>query len=284
MQPIRKILVPTDFSQESIAALTFAALFARAFKAEITLLHIMESYEHNTVLDNLGVSMTDVLREGIEKKLDELISEHTLLQEVNLTTRIEQGKVHRVVHDIVEDDAFDLVVMGTHGASGIRDFEKFVLGSNAYRIVNTSKVPVITIRNPERSKRIERIVLPLDITKQTTQKVDFAIELAKTFHANIQIVALTEFLDDFNPNIDRLPKELMAVEEKVQAAGIDCTAVYIKYKDVAKGVVEFTDNVRGDLIVIMTRQENIIEEWLIGSHARKIIGQSQVPVLSVRPQ
>lgn len=281
---LQKILVPTDFSNESLTALDHAALFAHTYDAEIVLLHVVETYEFNAVLDNLGTSYEEIVKKGIEEKIQQLITERDNLKGVTISSRIESGKVHRKVLAVAEELSADLIVMGTHGASGIGHLEKMVLGSNAYRIVNGSSIPVLTIRDANKKPRVERIILPLDITKKTMQKVKTAIDIAKKFKAHIYIVAITEFLDDFNPNIDRIPKELEAVEHRVNAAGIECTAAEIKYRDVAKGVIGYAENVRGDLIVIMTRQENLIEELILGSHARKIVSQSHVPVLSVRPQ
>lgn len=281
---LQKILVPTDFSNESLTALDHAARFAHTYDAEIILLHVVETYEFNAVLDNLGTSYEEIVKKGIEDKIQQLITERDNLKGITISSRIESGKVHRKVLAVADEISADLIVMGTHGASGIGHLEKMVLGSNAYRIVNGSSIPVLTIRDANKKPRVERIILPLDITKKTMQKVKTAIDIAKKFNAHIYIVAITEFLDDFNPNIDRIPKELEAVEHRVNAAGIACTAAEIKYRDVAKGVIGYAENVRGDLIVIMTRQENLIEELILGSHARKIVSQSHVPVLSVRPQ
>lgn len=283
MTNYRKILVPTDFSNESLAALQHAVLMAGVTEAEITLLHVMETYDYNAVLDNLGMDYKDVIRKGIESKLQEILDQHPDWDHLTITPRLEAGKVHRVIHRISSEEDMDLVVMGTHGASGIGDVEKMVLGSNAYRVVNGTPVPVLTIRDAKKPARLERIILPLDISKKTTQKVRTAIDLAKRFNASIYIVAIIEFFDDFNPNVDRIPKELEMVEHQVRAAGVECTAAQIKYQDVAKGVIQYGEQVRGDLIVIMTRQENLLEEWILGSHARKIVSQSPIPVLSVRP-
>lgn len=277
------ILVPTDFSENSLGALKYAAFVAKAFNAKLHVLHVLETYEFNTTLKNLGVSYEEVVQQGIQQKLEELQSREATLQGLEMETHLRKGKVHRVVSNMVEENNIDLVVMGTHGASGLGDLEKYVLGSNAYRTVHTSKVPVLTIRDPKRIRPIERILLPVDITKSTTQKVGMAIEWAKKFDARIDVIAVTEFLDDFNPQIDRVPEELEAVEAAITKAGVDCQVASIKYKDVVNGVIEYGEQVRADLMVIMTRQENLLNELVLGSHARKVISESPIPVLSVRP-
>lgn len=280
---LQRILLPTDFSDESLTAMRHAAMYARQFDAELVVLHVLETYAYNAVLDNLGTSYQEIVGKGIEEKLWSLITDQEDMVDLSIQVRIEEGKVHRVIRAVAEEEDISLIVMGTHGASGAGHLDKMVLGSNAYRVMNSSTVPVLTIRNAQKHARVERIVLPLDITKKTTLKVNAAIDMAKKFGASIYLVAITEFFDDFNPKIDRVPKALEEVEHRISAAGISCSAAQIKYKDVAKGVIDYADEVRADLIIIMTRQETILEEWLLGSHARKIISQSTVPVLSLRP-
>lgn len=284
MNQFRKILVPTDFSAESMAALNYAGLFATTFKAEIILLHVLETYEYNAVLDNLGVKYEDVVKQGVEEKLKGIISGNKVLAKATIRTLLLSGKVHRVIHQVAREEGADLIVMGTHGASGVGDLEKFMLGSNAYRTVNGSQIPVLTVRHPDKAKKIERIILPLDITKQTTQKVDFAIEIAKRFKARIYVVSVTEFLDDFNPQINKIPLELEQVEAKLNEAGVENVIGEMRYRDVAKGILEFAAETQGDLILIMTRQETLFGELIVGSHARKIINQSELPVLSIQPR
>jgi nucleotide-binding universal stress UspA family protein len=283
MAEINKILVPTDFSEGSLGALYHAATIAKTFDASIILIHIVESYSQNTTLKDLGLDYSDILKKGIEQKLSELAKSHNSLNNLQIKTKIEEGKVHRVIRKMVDELNIDLVVMGTHGATGVSEIDKFVLGSNAYRTVNASKVPVLTIRNTDRNVKINKILLPIDLTKSTEMKVGAAIEWGKKFNAKIEILAVSEFFDEFNPKIDRLPEQLDQIGRKLTYEGIENNTAYIENRDIAAAVIEYSNEVKADLIIIMTRQETLLNEWILGSHARRIVTHSEIPVLSIRP-
>lgn len=281
---IKNILVPIDFSDVSLDALKFAGAIASAMQAEIEILHVMETYKDNTSLANLE-NYEDALRSAIEKKLIDFRVKHSNLWGIQMTTELKSGKIHKVIQDEVHDKNIDLVVMGTHGSSGLDDFNKFILGSNAYRTVNISSVPVITIKKASDKTTFKNILLPLDITKSTTKKVDMAIDWAKKFGSTIHIVSVIEFFDEFRKNLDDMHAQLDEVADKIEEAGVKCTTAMLRNKrDVARAVVEYSEELDIDLIIIMTRQENLIEELVFGTHSRKVISQSRIPVLSVRPQ
>lgn len=283
MIELKKILVPTDFSAVALSALLTAGKLAKQAQAEVVALHAIETYDYNTTLENLGITYKEVLSQTVKKKMEELIEKNEELQDIKISHQMESGKTHKVINQIAQEENCDLIVMGTHGASGIGHIEKFVLGSNAYRVVNSSKLPVLTIRRDQPISAISTILLPLDLSKNTTQKVNTAISIAKLFNASIHAITVTEFFDDFNPKIDSMDTKLGKVEEEITNAGIDCTIASIQHKDVAAGVMDYANENAADLIVIMTRQESIINEFFLGSHSRKVIGQSQIPVLSLRP-
>lgn len=286
MKEIKKILVPTDFSDVAQGALLSAGWIAHKTGAELIVLHALETYEFNTTLDNLGLTYVEILKQTVSKKLEELTTQNEQLQGLKISQRMEKGKIHKVISETAIEENCNLIVMGTHGASGISDFNRYLLGSNANRTVNVSDIPVLTIRKNEPIHRVSNILLPLDLTKTTTQKVSTAIALAKVFDATIHAITITELFDGFNPKVDQMDAKLGKVEEEIAANGIACTTASIENKDIAEGVMSYATDPQNaiDLIVIMTRQENLFNEFIPGAHSRKIIGQSPIPVLSMRPK
>ena len=93
-----------------------------------------------------------------------------------------------MINKITEDDKADMIVMVTHGASGIGNLSKFVLGSNAYPVVHGAHCTVVTSRERTDSLQFKTYVLPLEITKETSQKVELAIEWANRFDATIHLI------------------------------------------------------------------------------------------------
>src|SRR6187399_2676121 len=128
---INKILVPIDFSEISIHALEYAALIARQAEAEILLLHVFESYSHNTMLE-MVVDFTDIMEKGIQDKMDEIKSKNANLKGVTIHSKVATGKIHSEIERVAREEDIKLIVMGTHGVSGVTNIAKFIIGSNAY--------------------------------------------------------------------------------------------------------------------------------------------------------
>lgn len=280
---IKKILVPIDFSEISVNAIDYAALIAKKFDAGITLLHIVESYKFNTAL-KVNPKMNLIIRDGIKVKLKKLIKKSEPLKGLVVKRMITDGKIYNEIVNTAKKKKFDLVVMGTHGTSTIREFEKFMLGSNAYRVVHGSPCPVITVRDKKTKTEFKNILLPLDMTKETTQKVGLAVALAKTFNSNIHIVSVSTSLDELTMDLENQMKRLNEVKELLKASKIRFTAHLMRDMDISQGILFHAQKVRADLIVILTKEENRLKEFLIGSNAREIITHSKIPVLSVIPE
>jgi len=280
---LSKILVPIDFSELSMDALDYASVIANELNGELVLLHVIESYQYNSSF-RPDVTSEDIISKGVEIKLQEIAREHGVGSNVNLTTLNKAGKIYKTITEVVEEEEIDLVIMGTHGATGIGSFGTYVLGTNAYRVVQLCKCPVITLRQKIHDGMFEKILLPLDLTKDTTQKVDVAIEIAKMFGADIHVLAVSTFLDEFTEHVPRLQREMTVVVNKIRQEGVDCHSMVESNENPAHAILAYTEKHDIDLIVIMTKQEKSWNEIFVGSSAKRVISASPVPVLSLKPQ
>jgi nucleotide-binding universal stress UspA family protein len=280
---LKKILVPTDFSDLSLTALRYAASMAKHSDAEITLLHVMQPYEHEAILNKI-IDFKGTLQKAIQEKLNEIKKATPDLLGVPVTVKIVEGKIYEAIENIVKEEDLDLIVMGTHGAGGLGNLEKYVLGTNAYRTVHVSGCPVITLREVKEKIAYDNIILPLDMTKETKQKVDTAIKIAKVLGSTIHVVSVTTFVDEFRYNLSEIKGLLQEVADKVKAAGVKVVTEMLRHDDIADSILKYSEEVNADLVVIMTRQEGKLNDIVVGSSARKIITKSKVPVLSLRPR
>jgi nucleotide-binding universal stress UspA family protein len=145
---IKKILVPTDFSPFSEVAIDHAAVLAKAFKAEVVLIHVIESAAYSVTDTLIVVNHEAALRttaEALMENLRKACSERGL----PVTASVVSGAPYREIINKAEQEQVDLIAMGTHGRSGI---ERLLLGSVAEKVVRLATVPVLTIRSPEMSK------------------------------------------------------------------------------------------------------------------------------------
>jgi nucleotide-binding universal stress UspA family protein len=280
---LKRILVPTDFSDLSMTALRYAAAMAKHSDAEIMMLHVMQPYEHAEILKKI-IDFESVVQKAVEEKMHEISIKQSDLLGVPIHVKVVQGKVFEEIEKYATDESVDLIVMPTHGAGAIGNLERFVLGSNAYRVVHISKAPVITLREAKEKVAFENIVLPLDMTKETKQKVDQAIKIAKVFGSTIHVISVTTFFDEYRYNLSEIRSQLLEVADKVVDSGVPAVTAMLRHDDIADSVIDYAKKHNADLVIIMTRQENKLNDLVIGSSARKVITECPVPVLSLRPQ
>lgn len=275
-----KILIPVDFSEQSLVALGQTYNLAREYNAELTLLYVIE--ETNILSRFFTKQQDEDVKKTIQKELDELAADVEKKSGRVVNTLIARGSVYDKISEIAEVINATFIIMGTNGATGIK--KKFI-GSNALRVVREAKCPVITIRGKYHRNGCKNIVLPLDLTKETREKVGKAIELAKLANSTIHVISLSFSSDDFVAN--RLSRQLNQVATFIEKHNVECTAEIIKgakgEESLAQTIIDYAHKVEADLIMIMTQQEVDFTDYFIGSSAQEIINNSDIPVLSIRP-
>jgi nucleotide-binding universal stress UspA family protein len=277
---INKILVPTDFSEISLQALNFAALIARNNNSEVILLHVFESYTQNTML-SMRIDFTQIIERGVEEKFNEIKEKNPNLAGITIRSRVVVGKIHSEINNIAAEEKIGLIVMGTHGVSGVTNIGKYILGSNAYRTIQNAPCPIITIREAPRRKEIKNIVVPLDSTQESMVKMDMAISWAKLFKAKIHLLAITAFFEDYVVDKKKIEEKVHEAEKRLKETGIEYESHILRHQAPSESVLEYAYKAKADLIVIVTGQESVLNEMLFGSSARNIISESTIPVLNM---
>ncbi|MBN8696284.1 MAG: universal stress protein [Bacteroidetes bacterium] len=282
IQSSNKILVPIDFSSQSLIALEQSYNLAREYHAEITLLNVIE--EGGMLAKLFSNQQHDELKKKLQEQLDAMAADVEKKSGVKVNTIIAKGSIYDKIAEVAEMINATLIVMGTNGDEGLK--KKFI-GSNALRVVRGSTVPVITIKGKHHRNGCKTIVLPLDLSKETREKVNKAVEFSRLFHgAVVRVVSVLFTTDEFIVN--KLTRQLGQVKAFLEKENVECTAEIIKgikgEETLAQNVIEYSNKVEGDLIMIMTQQEVDFTDLFIGSSAQEIINHSQIPVLSIRPQ
>jgi nucleotide-binding universal stress UspA family protein len=276
----RLIIVPVDFGEQSLIALNQTFNLAKLTHSEIVLLNVIDE-DFLSTLQNRIFSNNDMetkYRADLKAKLDELASKTSRESGIQVKTMIRSGKIYEEIVQAARETNAALIIMGTMGPVGLK---KRIMGSNASRVVREAECPVITIKGKHHRSGCRNILLPLDLTKETKEKVDNAIELAMLFGSVIHIVTIVESDDEFIMN--RLTRQMNQVREIIEESGVSCTSEFVKGGDVAEEVVAIAKKVDADLIMIMTQQEVGFTDLFISSAAQEIINLSDIPVLSIRP-
>lgn len=268
------ILVPIDFSEQSQIALSQSYNLARLTKATLTLMHVMEETFH---LPFFAAKQFDKgMEKKIYKELDKLGHEVMMKVGVKVEILVVRGKVYEEIEIAAKKLKCSFIVMGTNGSR----YKKFI-GSNALRVIREAPCPVITIKGKKHRPGCKHIVLPLDMSKETKEKVTKAIEIAKLFGSIINLVTILTTDDEFIVN--KLKRQMDQVHGFVMQHDVPCTVEYIPGSDISEEIIKYSKKIKADLIMIMTQQEMNWTNMFISSQAQEIINSSDIPVLSVRP-
>lgn len=283
------ILVPTDFSEQSFVALEQTYNLAYLHHVGITLLYVIPETTTVPFLPFFSKVQTNLMtkqyRDECMSKLQKIIEKASKKSKVEIKPLLESGKVYEKIIEISEAIYAPYIVMGVNSQPPDSRKRPY-LGSNTLKVLKEAKCPVITIKGKEFKNGCGSIVLPLDLTKETRKKVEKAIKLARHYDASIKVLSV--LLTDEPEVVNKLTEQVNDVRKYIFEHSVVCTAEIrtgIKGKDSLVNVIlNYTDEVCADLIMIMTQQENDWAEFFIGSTAQAIIGQSTVPVMSLSPQ
>jgi nucleotide-binding universal stress UspA family protein len=276
------ILVPIGFAEQSIIALEQAVNIAKITDSELFLLSVVEE---PTAMQKIFFNYKEDqenTKEDIRKKLESLQDEYCADLSRDSDCMVSVGKVYEKIVEVADMIGASLIVMGTDGTP--KDTRKKFIGSNAYNVVRSAPCPVITIKGKEHQAGCDTIVLPLDLQKETREKVTTAIQYARFWNADIRVFSVLITDDEFIKN--KLTRNLEQVEQFITEKGVSCKAELLHMPEddnLVNGVLAYTQKVDADLIMIMTQQESDFTKYFLGSTARSIINESDVPVMSVRP-
>jgi nucleotide-binding universal stress UspA family protein len=277
---IRRILVPIDFSEASGKALEHAITMANLFRAEIDVLHVTESFSITAAISHAFSRAQSEFEEKLEEKSEERLLE--LCRKAsdqsfqNVRSHLEKGKVHKTIIAFAEKSDTDIIIMGTHG-HGEKD--EHLLGSNTTRVMMNAPCPVISVQTGNTNFSYRNILLPIDNSSVSRQKVRFALELAKKYHAIVHVLGAMSVTD---PELQRkFELKINQVGDFLDEHNITNTIKVVKGNQLSQIVLDNLLQINPDLVLVMTEQEG--GSLFLGNAAQHIINHSKVPVMTVRP-
>ncbi len=282
------ILVPTDFSGQSLLALEQAYALAKLLNVEITLLHVIPEgsslFAFGKFFREPSEQQKADYEESCEARLMQISESASRNSWIKVNHLLLKGKVHDMIVQVSKDIYARFIVMAANSSDP--EHKKYIIGSNTSRVIREAPCPVLTFNGTNIREQFDTIILPLDLTKETQQKVARAIEIAKYYNSTIRIVSI--LLTNENEVVTHLTEQLKQVREFIEKRDIYTTAHIIHGDRIIGGltsfILDYAYETDGDLIMIMTQQESNRRERFLGSNAADIISRSKIPVLSVIPK
>jgi len=284
---VYKILVPTDFSNQSNYALHQALHLSQIVDGEIVLLYVL--HEKKGILGKIfnseqKDSFNDLILSKLKEQSDAIAEKHSIKVDTEL---LHSTSISSKIVEYADKIQASVIVMGK-GALMIHGAEVDGIGSNTSRVLRNSKIPVITVSNSQHSMGCNHILLPLDLTKETRQKVSWGIQFAKLFNSKIHVISgLWDTDKDYVVN--KINAQMKQVVSFIKKQGIEVVSEIIVPEKGKEGVVSVISSYvekhpEIDLTIIMTQQEDDFTEFFIGSEATSFIRGAKCPVLSVVPR
>ena len=276
---MKKILVPVDFSKHSEYALEVAAELAKKYDAEIVTIHMMGLAQNIVNKEDSQGVLEAMYHMKLAKKQFEDFLDKDYLKGIKIQSTVQNYKIFNELDAVAKEHKVDLIVMGSHGSSGMR--EVFV-GSNTEKVVRTSSVPVLIIKNRIMNFNVEKMVFACDFSLDFVPAFKKAREMAETFNSTLQLVYI---------NTPERFKSSSEMEERAFAfltkSEDDAINLYdeIKYycdTTVEDGIFSFSNNYNANVIAIPTHGRRGLAHFFTGSIGEELVNHSDIPVLTFK--
>tara|TARA_R110002049_G_scaffold46851_2_gene135889 strand:+ start:744 stop:1568 length:825 start_codon:yes stop_codon:yes gene_type:complete len=273
---MKKILVPTDFSAQAENALRVAVQLARKHHCEIHLLHVLEIPLHKVdALSSYNNLPEAVYFMKLAHKQFEELRENDYLKDLVLHEHVEFHEIFKGVFHVCKKQNIDLVIMGSNGITG---FKEMLIGSNTEKVVRTSEIPVLVIKNEHKSFKVKDFVFASDFKDESKTPYKKAIKFAEFLGAKIHLLMVntpTKFITSEKAN--------SRMEKFASTFDFNKYKLHI-YNDISveKGIMNFSQAIKADLIGMSTHGRQGISHFFNGSVSEDLVNHAKRPVITFK--
>jgi nucleotide-binding universal stress UspA family protein len=276
----KQILMPVDFSEVSLRAVKHAATIAKKTNSKLALLHVINAHY---VAQNMFVPIVSiepgVIEEKATAKLNELAAEIIRDYQIDVNCVVRTGSPNSVITDAAEELKASLVVMGTHGYGPL---DSIVIGSVALRVLTNGNCPTMAI-GAESSIHYKKVMIPMTASGNSRQKVNYAIQFAAAFGAELHVFGLINTED--SSEINAVELVIKQVKERAAEKGVKVTVGMItSYKNRAEATIAECNSSAADVLIIMTDQNAEFSSIYLGPYTQQILHHSKIPVIAIKPE
>lgn len=257
----KNFIVPHDFTEVADIALEHAIATAKPLGAEIYLLHVVAKEK-------------DI--NGADKKLDAVVAKYS--GSVKIIPSVRLGNIFEDIGDFASEHHAELIFMGTHGTHGWQH----LTGMNALKVITHSSVPFIIVQaKTPKEKGYNDILVPLDLNKETKQKLAIVANIAKYFNSRVHVVTPEE-TDEFLRH--QVKGNILFAKKYFEERNIEVTTTVLPSSGFGKNVLNHGISIGADLIAIMNLNKNNMLGTILSNHEEMIItNEAQIPTLIMNP-
>ena len=258
----KTFIVPHDFTPVADVALEHAIATAKPLNAKVYVLHVVPKEK----------DMAEA-----ETKLNAVISAHSA-SGADLIPYVRLGSIFEEIGDFATEHHAEIIFMGTHGAHGWQH----ITGSHALKVVTNSTVPFVIVQEKGiKESGYDDIVVPMDLNKETKQKLAIVANLAAYFKSRVHVITPDE-TDEFLQH--QVQANIQFAQKFFSERNIEMTATLVPSSGFDKEVVKHAVNIDADLIAIMNLHRGGILTAIGTNYEQYIItNDAKIPALIVNP-
>lgn len=262
----KKFIVPFDFTDVAESAIEHAMITAQVVGADVHLLHVVAKKD---AISDAKVKLASTVEKALAT---------TSAKDVEIVSHVRVGNIFDDIAEFALEIGAELIFMGTHGAHGWQH----ITGSHALKVVTNSPTPFVIVQETRiNDSGYDDIIVPLDLHKETKQKLTLVANMAKYFNSRVHVVIPDE-TDEFLQHT--VKANIIFANKFFGERNIEVTTTLAPSKDFDKEVVEHAVKVNADLIAIMNIQKNQLLGVFGASHEQYMItNEAKIPVLVVNP-
>lgn len=266
------VLVPTDFTEVIEYAIEHAAGICKQQNYKLTLLHIINK-ETKSYLKKEKLQGT-AIHERLENKAKEIAEKYGIVVDFIA----QEGSIFSAIGEVAKKIGANMLVLGTHGKVGVQH----IVGSYAMKVIESSPIPVIVVQKRGFREGYKNIVLPIDDTMESKQKVKWAIHIARKFNSTVHIFAMS-VSDSFR--MAKIKGNMLQIKKFFDQNEIAHTDQFAdKSGSFPKNVLTFTQSIDADLLIIMTNPDKILPNFIIGQWEEQVLfNDTLIPIMAINP-
>ena len=276
---MKKIIVPVDFSEQSEFALEAAASLAQKFGSELIVLHMLELSNAIISSTSEALSQEAVFFLKLAEQKFEAFLDKPYLKSIEVTPIVKHFKVWSEVNDVAAEHKANLVVMGSQGASGIKEV---LIGSNTEKVVRHSDVPVLVVKHNPILLDFENVVFACDFSEEAIKPYLNAKTTFDKLQTKMHMVYVNS-PDAYFKSSSEIDKKIGAFLKKADGDLENLPNVHVVSDySIEKGILNFANVIGADVIAVATHGRKGLSHFFEGSVSEDVANHSTLPVMTFK--
>lgn len=276
---MKTIIVPLDFSEYSEYALKVVASLAKKSEVNILALHMLDIQSDMINESPSYLQERTVFLLELAKKRFSTFLKKDYLEGIKVTPIIKHFKVFSEVNQVAKEENADLIIMGSHGATG---FKELFVGSNTEKVIRFSEIPVLVIKNDLTDFNFDEVVFATDFSKESVGAYLRAKSIVQDFNGKMHILYVNTPYEEFKTSseMENLAVDFFTVADKNTDQLENVT--FLSDRTIEKGILNFSNSIGADLIAVSTHGRKGLSHFFTGSISEDLANHATLPILTIR--